>query len=145
MSARRFRVYSKLQMAAHRVKKMADRKLMDAAGVSAAQAAVLAMVEKSGQATQKQVAVALGLNESAMTAMINRLLNQGLIERKRDEVDNRVWCLQLSAKGRNAIRAAEEPFDAVNAKIDAILNEGELRDLAAALDKLYWEFKEEPK
>jgi DNA-binding MarR family transcriptional regulator len=46
-----------------------------------AQAAVLSIVAAHGPITQRAVARQLGLNESGMSAMTNRLLSMGLLER----------------------------------------------------------------
>ena len=73
MSASKHRVYHRLQLAAHRLQKAADRAVMAAAGITTAQAAVLSIVAADGPVTQLSVARKLGLNESAMTAMIARL------------------------------------------------------------------------
>jgi DNA-binding MarR family transcriptional regulator len=42
---------------------------------------------------QRSVAKQLGLKESALTAMTNRLVSLGLLERKRDAADVRAWQL----------------------------------------------------
>ena len=96
MTAASLRLYARLQSAAHLVKKAADRALIDAAGVTTAQAAVLAVVaaaEKSDATgpTQKTVAAALALNESAMTAMVSRLIVLHYLKRERNRDDRRAW------------------------------------------------------
>ena len=73
MSASKHRIYHRLQLAAHRLQKAADRAVMAAAGITTAQAAVLSIVAADGPVSQRNVARKLGLNESAMTAMIARL------------------------------------------------------------------------
>ncbi len=99
MSASKHRTYHRLQLAAHRIQKAADRVLLNAADVTTSQAAVLSIVAADRPVTQRIVAKQLGLNESALTAMISRLLALGMIERMRDEDDARAWRLKLTADG----------------------------------------------
>ncbi|MGD8325973.1 MAG: MarR family transcriptional regulator [Sphingomonadales bacterium] len=123
------------------MKKTADKKLMEAAGITTAQAAALAVIETHGRATQKQVAQALSLNESAMTATVSRLKKLELIERSRREIDGRMWHLELTKKGKAALQAVEIPFDDINITIDSLLGKDALEDVALALKLLSDEFK----
>ena len=59
MSASKSRLYHRLQLAAHRVQKSADRALLAAAEITTAQAAVLTLVAR-GAITQREVATQLG-------------------------------------------------------------------------------------
>lgn len=114
---------------------------MEAASITTAQAAALAVIDMHGRATQKQVAEALSLNESAVTATVSRLKKLGLIERSRREIDGRMWHLHLTDKGKSALQAAEIPFDDINATIDSLLGKDALEDVALALKLLSDEFK----
>lgn len=135
MTAHRTRLYHRLQIAAHRVQKAADRATTEAAGVTTAQAAVLAVIDASGGATtQRAVAGQLGLNESALTQMTGRLLRLGLVARIRDPGDARAWRLDLTADGKAALARLRGPFQRVNARLDAALKDADLAALADALD-----------
>ena len=144
MTASKLRLYHRLQVAAHTVRKVADRLLLDAADVTTAQAAVLAIVAARENATQSDVADALGLNESAVTAMATRLLKLGLIERVRSATDGRAWCLRVSAAGQAALTASRKAFAAINARVDEELSEQELTRLVAFLDRLSAAFVDAP-
>ena len=139
MTARSSRFYHALQIAAHRLQKRADQALMEAAGISTAQAAVLAIVSASPGMRQNQLAAALGLNESAVTAMVARLVKQGLLTRTRSEADPRAVELALAPAGETALRATEAPFAEVNALLDEALGgdidgfAGQLRALSGRL------------
>jgi DNA-binding MarR family transcriptional regulator len=137
MSASKLRVYHRLQLAAHRVQKAADRALMDAAALTTAQAAVLSVVAaEGGRATQREVARQLGINESAVTAMAARLVAMGLVDRSRDEADARTWRLALSETGRGALGRIEKPFGGVNRKIEEVLDPEEVARLADYLGRI---------
>ncbi len=132
-SAGDVRLYMTLQKAAHTVKKAADQALLEAADLTTAQAAVLAVVHARKHVTQRQIADALGLNESAVTAMVRRLLARGLLVRERSQTDGRAWTLALSNTGENAVAAIRAPFQGINEKIDASLGYDDVRRLASML------------
>ncbi|HPE48017.1 MAG TPA: MarR family winged helix-turn-helix transcriptional regulator [Hyphomonas sp.] len=135
MTARSSRFYHALQIAAHRLQKRADQALMEAAGISTAQSAVLAIVAGNPGMRQNQVAALLGLNESAVTAMVARLVKLGLLARARSSEDSRAWELSVTPEGEAALKAIEAPFAGVNALIDEALGP-ETDALAARLHAL---------
>ncbi len=141
MSASKSRLYHRLQLAAHRVQKSADRALLAAAEITTAQAAVLTLVAR-GAVTQREVATQLGLNESAVTAMAQRLLGMGLLERVRDEADARAWQLRLSGDGRAALKRIEQPFKSINQTIENVLTAEEITRLADYLQRIASAFDE---
>jgi DNA-binding MarR family transcriptional regulator len=135
MSASKLRLYHRLQLAAHRLQKSADRALLSAAEITTAQAAVLSLVAR-GAVTQREVATQLGLNESAVTAMAQRLLGMGLLERVRDEADARAWQLRLSGDGRAALKRIEQPFKGINQTIETVLDPDEITHFADYLQRI---------
>jgi MarR family transcriptional regulator, organic hydroperoxide resistance regulator len=139
--ASKSRLYHRLQLAAHRVQKSADRALLAAAEITTAQAAVLTLVAR-GAVTQREVATQLGLNESAVTAMAQRLLGMGLLERVRDEADARAWQLRLSGAGRAALKRIEQPFKGINQTIETALSGEEITHLADYLQRIESAFDE---
>ena len=143
MNASTLRIYHRLQVAAHAVQKGADRVVADAAELTTAQTAVLTVVAAGDDVTQRQVAVALHLNESAITAMVSRLLGLGLVERVRSKTDSRAWSLRVSKAGRAAMAAARSAFGTVNARIEDTLAPREIKQLADMLDRLIAAFPSE--
>jgi len=135
MSASSVRIYHRLQITAHELKKVADRAVSDF-GVTTAQLAVMALIDAEGQATQREVASELGVNESAVTAMVRRLHALGFVARSHDEADARVRRLELTEEGRDMLAAAGTPFARINAAIDAVLSEDDLELLAETLDRV---------
>jgi DNA-binding MarR family transcriptional regulator len=142
MSASKSRLYHRLQLAAHRVQKSADRAVLAAAEITTAQAAVLLLVSVGGVVTQREVATQLGLNESGMTAMVRRLLGMGLLERVRDAADARAWQLRLSDDGRAALKRIDQPFKRVNQTIEGVLTSDEIAHLADYLGRIAAAFGE---
>ena len=54
MNASKLRVYARLQRAAHLLSKAADRELLSVAGITTAQAAVLAVISENDERTRPQ-------------------------------------------------------------------------------------------
>ncbi|KAF0184579.1 MAG: MarR family transcriptional regulator [Alphaproteobacteria bacterium] len=142
-TAQKHRLYHRLQIAAHRAQKAADRAVLDAADITTAQAAVLAVVAANEPVAQRTVADQLGLNESAVTAMVARLMKLALLERERDEMDARAWRLSLSREGRHALRRIEKPFGGINEIMEAALSPEEIVQLAGILSRLAAAFGDE--
>jgi len=136
VSASESRIYHRLQLAAHRLQKTADRALLAAAGLTTPQAAVLAIIGGNAAATQSGVARQLGINESAMTAMIARLQDLGFVEKVRRKGDARAWTLRLTEQGRAAALKARKPLAQLNAEIDSALKPDEVAQLADYLERL---------
>ncbi len=136
MSASQHRLYLHLQLAAHHVKKRADRVLVDAADLTTAQAAVLSLLVGEEKVTQRTVAETLGQNESAVTAMIRRLMKLGYVGRKRDDDDGRAWRLEITPAGQAALDSIALPFAGINETFDKILNPDEAAALADYLGRI---------
>lgn len=141
MSASKLKLYWRLQLAAHFLQKRADRDLLENGKVTTAQLGVLAVIGNGKNVTQKDVAIALGLNESAITAMVKRLMGFGYVERHKSEHDGRAKLLNLTETGRAIHQNTNPPFRKINARIESVLSEAEIENLAENLDKLTEAFK----
>lgn len=135
--AGRERLYHLLQTAAHRLKTRADRDSQGAAGVTAAQAAVMFVIQREGGTTQRRVAEQLKLNESAVTGMIGRLMDAGFVARAASPTDGRAWTVSLTPGGETALETFRVNLDAMNAEITAALGgEAEVMRFAEGLRAL---------
>lgn len=134
-AARKARLYHRLQLAAHRAHKAADRALAPA-GVTTAQAAVLAIVARPGGASQREVAQLLGVNESAVTTMAARLIEAGFVHRARDAADKRAWRLTLAPAGAAARAEVETRFARINGRMEAALSDEDIARLGEALERI---------
>lgn len=134
--AKKLKIYHRVQFAARRMQKTADRVLLSIAGITTAQAAVLVVVAHGTAVSQRDVAKQLGLNESAIAGMATRLLDLGLLARGEHNDDTRAWRLSLTKKGRAAVKKIERPFATVNATIESALDKRELTLLADQLTRL---------
>ena len=135
--AHRDRLFFRLQRVAHRLRKRADQAMVEAGGITVAQAAALGIIAGADNVTQRHVARALGINESAMTTMVLRLEALGLVTRERSREDSRAMELKLTDVGALALDRARNAFDAINAAIDAQFDDAESAALVARLDRLW--------
>ncbi len=110
-------------MASHRLDKAANQVLIEAGGVTTSQASVLITIRESPLIRQNALALKLGLNESAITAMINRLLGMDMVVRSRSDTDARAWELQVTDKGVQALTAIKDPFCQFNLLIDDVFGD----------------------
>ena len=140
MSAHEERLYFLLQVAAHRLKTEADNVLMDVAGLTTAQVAVLNLIASSTQVRQRDLARRLKQNESAITAMITRLTKADLVARRRSDTDARIWLLELTDNGKKTLKRAEKPFRDINARLDEALGTKATADMAKHLAAITEEF-----
>ena len=87
------------------------RSLSPASGLSLTAAATLATLERSGPCRLTWLAVREGVTQPAMTQLIARLQDAGLVERAPDPADGRVVQVRITADGeamlagRRAVRA----------------------------------------
>ena len=90
-----------------------------------------------GEAASETLQFALGLSQPASVRLVDRLIDAGVVARRRRAGDRRVW-LRLTAKGRRAagslLDREREPVEA--ALRDALPDRAELSRFVAALDQV---------
>jgi len=141
MSASKHKLYWRLQLAAHFLQKHADGELLKKGNITTAQTGVLTVIANGSNVSQKDVAVALGLNESAVTAMVKRLIALKYIKRQQSNADKRVRLLTLTKSGIDAQKNVRPPFKKINDQIEATLSDGEIEQLTGYLDRLTKSFE----
>ncbi|GGS43737.1 MULTISPECIES: MarR family winged helix-turn-helix transcriptional regulator [Actinokineospora] len=134
------RLFFLLQRAAHTLRVAADRRCVAAAGVTTAQVGALFAVRERPGITQRELAGALGLRESAVTALVGRISAAGLVTRAAHPREHRAVVLELSEKGVAALDAVRPEIDRFNADLRALLGERGFSQTADALHRLaHWQ------
>ncbi len=64
---------------------------------------VLRLVDQFGVSTRAELGQLVGLSKGAMSKLLTRLVDKGLVERFDDEDDGRSHLLQLTLDGRNLL------------------------------------------
>jgi MarR family 2-MHQ and catechol resistance regulon transcriptional repressor len=80
---------------------------------------VVVVLRKNGSLPMGTIATYVGLPKSNITALVDDLEAEGVLRRKRDEVDRRITNVELTAKGR-ALCARE--YDAYEQSVAAIFD-----------------------
>ncbi|MET7453384.1 MarR family winged helix-turn-helix transcriptional regulator [Streptomyces sp. NPDC005574] len=134
------RLFFLLQRAAHRLRTAADRRCLAAAGITTAQLGALFAVHDRPGTTQQELARALGLRESAVTALVGRLTTAGVLAKRAHPREHRAVVLELTEAGAAALEAARPEIDRFNAEVRELLGPDGFAGTAAAMDLLArWE------
>jgi DNA-binding MarR family transcriptional regulator len=79
------------------------RSLSAPSGMSMTAAATLATIERNGPSRLTMLAAREGVTQPAMTQLISRLEDSGLVSREADPADGRVVLVTLTEKGRTTL------------------------------------------
>ena len=77
--------------------------LLSRMGLSASQAMALVSIDQAGEMKMSPLADCLGLSPGAATSLVERLVEQGLVERRRIEDDRRAVCVHLTEAGKTLL------------------------------------------
>lgn len=86
-----------------RAAEFAARKLAATSGLTASQMVVLQIIGRHGQPSAGAVADQARLSQATVTALLDKLEQKGLVERRRDPADRRRVTLALTAAGIEAL------------------------------------------
>jgi DNA-binding MarR family transcriptional regulator len=100
----------------------------------------LFFLQKSPGALLKDVSDALGVNASAITALIGRMEDAGLVRRQPSSDDQRAVHLFATANGVARVAAARPALARLNARLTADFSERELATIARFLDAILERF-----
>ena len=109
------------------------RSLSPASGLSLTSAATLATLERSGSSRLTWLAVREGVTQPAMTQLIARLEDAGLVDRAADPADGRVVQVRITEEGRAMLARRRAVRAERLAEILARLSPQEQAALGAAL------------
>ncbi len=102
------------RIAAHvRITQELDRALVRAHGIGLSEFLALCALDRAGTRLRaKDLADAVGLSPSAVSRMLVRLEQHGLLVRRFSTDDRRARCLTVTESGSRTARAATSTFDA---------------------------------
>jgi MarR family transcriptional regulator, organic hydroperoxide resistance regulator len=136
MTASSHRIFFLLQRAAHSARSISDNLLVNELGVTTAQLAVMRLIDSDNEMTQRKIAQELQQNESAITAMVNRLIKAGFVKRKKSKVDLRSWTLSLTTQGDVMLGQGAALFSQINSKLDNAVGKQSMAELATMLEAI---------
>ncbi len=91
-----------------RVTELKSKTLLRQTGLSTSQLVLLQLLGESGEATAGQLAARMGITQATTTAVLQKLENRGLIERKKGQTDRRQVWISLSEAGSTVLAAAPD-------------------------------------
>jgi DNA-binding MarR family transcriptional regulator len=91
---------------------------------------------KNGSVTMRELAKDLDVSESSATAVTDRLVRQGLVERQSDPTDRRVVRLALSGAGSVLVERLDEAAATKTGEMLAALSDTQLEQLIDILQTL---------
>jgi DNA-binding MarR family transcriptional regulator len=97
---------------------------------------ILRYIYKSGGCTSTELAEVFEVNKSAITAIINRMVDRELIKRTRDEEDRRVVYLTLTDAGTELFEKMEEKISDLVESIITKFDEKEIQNFLQIFEKL---------
>ena len=123
----------------HRAGQCADEMFslsLTAVSLTPRQYAVLKAVEISVEPSQTTLVELTGIDRSTIADIVRRLVERGLLQRRRTRKDARMYALRLSVKGSAAIRQAEPAAQSTDEKLLAALAPAERRAFIDALSRI---------
>ena len=96
----------------------------------------LRYINKVGTCTSSELAEVFDVKKSAITAIINRLWEKGLIQRTRDDNDRRVIYLTLTEKGDELFLKTEERIHALVESFITQFGQSEITQFLKTFEKL---------
>lgn len=130
------RVESTLMATAQAVREAYDVRLAPI-GLTLSLASLLAYVAEFGPVNQTRAAEHLGQGRAATGSQVDRLQELGLIERRPDPDDRRVWMVAITTTGRSKAAEVAEVDAVLRAALRSGISRAERQDLAAVLVRLH--------
>jgi DNA-binding MarR family transcriptional regulator len=129
-----------MSLAQHRLLKAIDAAYREPLGVSSTQLGVLWFLEKKPGALLKDVSDGLGINASAITALIGRMEEAGLVRRQASAEDGRAVHLFATADGLAKAVAGKPILARLNARLTEGFTERESATVARFLNSILERF-----
>jgi DNA-binding MarR family transcriptional regulator len=96
----------------------------------------LRYINQVGSCTSSELAEVFDVKKSAITAMITRMWEKGLIQRTRDENDRRVVYLTLTEKGNELYAKTEEKIHKLVESLITRFDQAEIQKFIETFEKL---------
>jgi MarR family transcriptional regulator, organic hydroperoxide resistance regulator len=117
-------------------RKRAVARDMHECGQSPGQLHLLGLLNELGPTTVSHLAALLGTSPPSASAMVDRMVDTGLVVRERNEDDRRVVTVSLSPGGKNALEAALGGRRGMLERVLSQLDDEELQTTLRVIDRL---------
>lgn len=113
-----------------------ERDVVSASGLSPAQMHTIEIIGHSDSLRMKELAAKTGVTTGTLTVMIDRLEQQGLLQRQPHATDRRSWLVTLTDKGKQLFREHHQYHLRLTTELTAGLSPKEETRFAATLAKI---------
>jgi len=108
----------------------------EAEGLTAKQIGYIDIIEKLDNPNLKEIAEALKLSKPSVTAIVDKLVNNGYVEKFQSDEDRRSFHVHLSAKGKKLVKLHDETHNRIADLFRNSLNSQDLKKLVLLLNKV---------
>ncbi|MCW2348588.1 DNA-binding MarR family transcriptional regulator [Sphingobium sp. B11D3D] len=119
-----------------RATEIGSRQLATATGLTPSQLLVLREIAAASSATPSAIAQSLQFSQATITAIVDRLVALGFVQRERSERDKRQFHLHVLAAGETALSEAPDPLQATFTERFSALPVWEQAMVLAATERL---------
>lgn len=105
-------------------------------GLTPQQCFILKQIADEGRMTSSLLAERMEVKPSAITVMIDRLVQNGFVERLDDPSDRRVTLLTLTEKGAAALEKVRKQYLDVMTRLLAVLDESEVEPFIRSFERI---------
>lgn len=106
------------------------------AALSKQEMLALAVLRDAAPCRMGDLAEALGVVQSAVTPLVDRLEDRGLALRERSAEDRRVWLVNLTAAGLDVVRADDAAYERMAEGMLAPLEPDEQKELIRLMSRI---------
>lgn len=117
--------------------KQSDQVLQEQLGIGLSQFKILMVLEWNPRVSQRSIAVSLGQTEASISRQIKLLVSKGLLVSKRDQQNRRRHITAPSPLGMQVTEAANNILRRNFGSVFSGLNEDQIVNLVAGLQKLH--------
>ncbi len=136
------RVVSRLMWLSHKQRQRVCQR-MEEIGIGGGAGPILMTLGAQGEMNQKELAQKIHVSAATVSQTLKPLVKEGLVERKSDENDARVFLLRLTEEGLRKREQAMAIFAQMDSDLLMALTDEEQDQLAALLQKLEGRLKGE--
>jgi MarR family transcriptional regulator for hemolysin len=106
-------------------------------GVTRSHWVLIAILARSPGITQREIAEALEMTEVSAGRLVDRLCQQGLLERRARAGDRRAYSVHLTEKANPLMAKIQEFAEANEMRAFAGVGDAELRQFLGVVDRIY--------
>ncbi|SMH52484.1 MarR family winged helix-turn-helix transcriptional regulator [Maritimibacter sp. HL-12] len=119
-----------------RATEMYSRDLAQAAGLTPAQLRVLQIVAERDGATPKALATRMGVSQATVTALVDKLVRHGMVQRRPSQTDRRQTNIEVTASGHETLERAPDALQQRYVREFEKLADWEQAQLVSSLERV---------